>query len=59
MAKRKYKIRKLEKEEFATGTAAVAATGSDPNMAVSIDKLRAAQKKNYEPMPMLRRPGGV
>ena len=45
MAKRKYKIRKLEKEEFATGTAAVAATGSDPNMAVSIDKLRAAQKK--------------
>lgn len=59
MANRKYKIKRLEREDFATGTSAVAATGSDKNVAVSIDKLRAAQKKNYEPMPILKRSGGL
>lgn len=53
---RKYKLKRI-KEAFATGTGAVAATGSDPNMAVSLDKLRAAQKKNYEPMPMMKQAG--
>lgn len=58
MAK-KYKTRRLKKEEFTTGVGAVAATGSDPNVAVSIDKLRAAQKKNYEPMPIIKRSGAI
>ena len=53
---KKYKVGRI-KENFVTGTSAVAATGSDPNVAVSVEKLRAAQKKNYEPMPVLKRQG--
>lgn len=53
MAK-KYTVKRIKE---ATTTASVAATGSDTTVAVSVDKLKAARKKHYEPMPVLKRQG--
>lgn len=54
MSKR-YKVTRIKKNVSEVTTASVAGLGADGNPAVSIDKLKKAREKNYEPMPVLKR----
>jgi len=54
---KRYKVTRIKRDISEVTTASVAATGSDPNPAISIEKLKTARKKNYEPMPVLKRKG--
>jgi hypothetical protein len=56
MAK-KYKVGRIKENFVGTGTSSVAATGDDPTVAISVEKLKQLRKKNYEPMPLIRRQG--
>jgi len=56
MAK-KYKVGRIKENFVGTGTSSVAATGDDPTVAISVEKLKQLRKKNYEPMPLIKRQG--